>query len=137
MVEVDFLYGGTSGRDAVARVIARVFPKYEAFVQGVLEMFERVYPDLTYRPYPTDKLLYDGDRVVEYRRQPNSEGLGTMTSRLKPNQQPIDGVATLVGEMPEVNLLLLTVRLPPEMNVLKPVIIHQLEREAAAGQPRR
>jgi hypothetical protein len=81
-VEVDFRYGGTSGRDEVARVIARVFPKYKAFVQGVLEMFERVYPDLTYGPYPTDKLLYDGDRLVEFRTQPNSEGLGTMTSRL-------------------------------------------------------
>jgi hypothetical protein len=135
-VEVDFRYGGTSGRDSVARVIARVFPKYKAFVQGVLELFDGVYPDVAYGPYPTDTLVYRGDRLVEFRTPANSEGLGTMTSRLEPNEQPIQGVATLVGEMPEVSLLLLTVRLPPEMNELKPAIIQQLERQAATSERR-
>jgi hypothetical protein len=135
-VEVDFRNGGTSGRDSVARVIARVFPKYRAFVQGVLELFDGVYPEVAYGPYPTDNLVYKGDRLVEFRTPPNSEGLGTMTSRLEPNEQPIQGVATLVGEMPEVSLLLLTVRLPPEMNELKPAIIQQLERQAATSERR-
>jgi hypothetical protein len=38
--------------------------------------------------------------------------------------------------MPEVNLLLLTVRLPPEMNALKPAIIQQLELQAPTSDPR-
>ena len=100
----------------------------------MLELFD--YPDITYGPYPTDKLLYKGDRLVEYRTPPNSEGLGTMTSRLKPNDQPIQGVATLVGEMPEVSLLLVAVRIPPEMNALNPAIFLELEREAAEGELR-
>jgi hypothetical protein len=130
-VEVDFRYGGTSGRDSVAGVIARVFPNYRAFVLDVVGLFDDL--DLTYGPYPSDTLLYKGDRLVEFRTAPNSDGLGTITSRLEPNEQPIDGVATLVGEMPEVNLLLLSVRLPADLNALKPAIIQQLEREAAAG----
>lgn len=46
-------YGGTSGRDQVARVIARVFPAYRAFVDDL----ERL-PGLEYEtgPYPKDQL---------------------------------------------------------------------------------
>lgn len=129
-VEIDNRYGGTSGRDSVAKVIARVFPKYRAFVQSVVEMFEFLEPEMIFGPYPSDRLVYRSDRVVEFRTPPNSEGLGTMTSRFRPNQKPIQGVALLLGEMPEVDLLMLTTRLPPEIATLKSTIILQVEREA-------
>lgn len=137
VIEIDYTYGGTSGRDSVARVIARVFPKYQRFVQDVLEMFERVYPDLTYGPFPTDKLSYKSDRIVEYRTPGNTEGLGTMTSALRHSPEPIEGVAQLKGDMPEIDLVLLSMRLPSEMNSVKTTIMQQLESETAAGQLRK
>ena len=131
-VNVDLRYGYTSGRHSVARAIARVFPKYDLFVKGVFQDFG-VDPDLTYGPYPGDLLSYKTDRLVEYRTPPNSEGLGTMSSFLKPNEQPIHGLAALIGSMPELNLLVLSVRLPAKMNSLQKAMIDQLEHEAADG----
>jgi hypothetical protein len=40
------------------------------------------------------------------------------------------------GEMPEIDLLLLSIRFPAEMLVTKAPIIQQLERDAAVGQSR-
>jgi len=48
-------------------------------------------------------------------------------NRLKANNDPIDGVATLEGDTPD--LLMLRVRLPPNLRSLTPAIIHQFERE--------
>lgn len=134
-IEVDHQYGGTSGRHAVAQVIARVFPRYKPFVDGVVEMFDFLAEGMVFGPYPSDELVYRSDRVVEYRTPPRLEGLGTITSKLNPSDRPIVGVATLLGELPEIDALLLSVRLPPEMMSLQGSIVEQLEREAAAGVP--
>ena len=48
-------------------------------------------------------------------------------SHFKANDDPIDGVAILQGQPPD--LLVLRVRLPPEQRDLAPIIIHQIERE--------
>ena len=132
-IEVDHRNGGTSGRDAVAQVIARVFPRYKPFVDGVVEMFDFLAERMVFGPYPSDELIYRSDRVVEYRTPPRLEGLGTITSRLKPSDRPIGGVATLVGELPEIDALVLSVRLPPEMISLQRSIVEQLEHDA--GEP--
>ena len=124
-IEVDAIDGGTSGRFSVARVIARAFPKHRAFVQSVIDLFDSA-EDYTFSPYPGDKLIYKSDRVVEYRTPPKSEGLGTMTSRLQSNEDPIDGVAILQGQTPD--LLLLSVRLPSDMKALRSQIILHLGR---------
>ncbi len=63
------------------------------------------------------------DRLVQFQTPPNAEGLGTM-SRLKANDDPIDGVAILEGPTPD--LLMLRVRLPLKQRDLAPVIIQQL-----------
>ena len=55
---------------------------------------------MVFGPYSSDELVYKSDRVVEYRTPPRLEGLGTITSRLKPSDRPIGGVATLLGELP-------------------------------------
>jgi len=47
-------------------------------------------------------------------------------SRLKANDDRIDGVAMLEGETP--NLVMLRIRLPRELNNLTPSIIHEFER---------
>lgn len=129
VVEVDSTSGGTSGRFEVATVVARVFPKYVAFVQQVIDLFDFVKPQIAYGPYPTDTLVYKDERTVEYRTPPNKNGLGTITGRLGEDSDWIDGVAMLEGETPD--LLLLSVRLPADMSTLVPQIIHHLELEAS------
>lgn len=122
-VEVDEVSGGTSGRFVVAQVIARVFPERRAFVQNVIDLFDQPASAYTYGPYPNDKLIAQTDRLVQFETKPNSEGLGTM-SRFKANDDPIDGVAILQGQTPD--LLMLRVRLPREQRDLAPVIIQDL-----------
>jgi len=133
VIEIDSNSGDTSGRFEVARVIARVFPKHLAFVQSVIDLFDFFASEVAYGPYPTDKLVYRSDRVVEYITPPNSIGLGT-TNFVKPNDEPIEGVAILQGPTPD--LLLLSVRLPPDMYAIKSPVIRHLEYEAS-NQPYR
>lgn len=111
------------GRYEVARVIARVFPARMSFVQHVIDMFEGA-SDYTYAPFPKDKLIVQTDRLVEFRTPPHSQGLGT-TNRLRANDDPINGVAILQGDTPD--LLMLRVRLPRELRELTPVIVHQFQ----------
>ena len=115
-IELAFRNGGTSGRDAVAEVIARVFPAYKDFVKEVEAMFDSKF---AYGPYPKDKLTYRSDRVVEYLTPPTSKGLGTM-GRLRPDNESIRGVAILLGAEPD--LLLLSMRLPSLMSLESPAI---------------
>jgi hypothetical protein len=122
-VEVDEIFGGTSGRFDVAQVLARVFPKQRAFVQSVIDSFDQPANTYTFGPYPKDKLIVQSDRLVQFQTAPHSEGLGTL-NRLQANDDPIDGVAMLQGETPD--LLILRVRLPRELRALTPTIIHDL-----------
>jgi hypothetical protein len=129
-IELGESSGDTSGRFEVARIIARVFPAQRTFVESVIAEGIEPASDFRFGPDPTDKLIYQSDRIVEYDTPPHSEGLGTV-SRLKKNEDPIDGVAILQGPTPD--LLLLTVRLPPDMNGLTPHIIKEIERENTAS----
>ena len=133
-IQVAEHYGDTSGRFEVARIVARVFPAYKAFVERVIKGDIEPASDFPFGPYPNDLLTYRGDRIVEFQTAPNSEGLGTMGS-LKMNDYPIDGVAMLEGDTPD--LLQLTVRLPPGMHDLTSQIIQQLERDHAERRPAR
>jgi hypothetical protein len=116
--------GDTSGRFEVAEIIARIFPAHKAFVQSVIA--EGIEPASTFPfgPYPTDKLTYKNNEVVEYVTPANQDGLGT-SSRLIKNASSIDGVAILSGE--ELSLVQLAARLPPAMSNLLPAIIRQVE----------
>jgi hypothetical protein len=125
-IQLSYSYGGTSGRFTVADIIARVFPAYKAFVTDVSK--DVVPPDsFSFGPYPKDTLTYKSKSVVEYITPAETDGLGTRTE-LKKNDHPIEGVAILVERTPD--LLLLAVRLPPELAGLSPTIIHEIERDA-------
>lgn len=113
----EFRYGGTTGRFTVARVIARVFPGFRQFVDGVREGFEL---DLPSGPVATDVLKRQGARVVTYRTPGGLEGLGT-DGWLKKEAWPIDGVVVLVGETPD--LVQVNVRLPERLWWLAPSIL--------------
>lgn len=124
-IQLDYRYGGTSGRFAVADVIARVFPAYKWFAIGVMK--ELISPRFSFGPYPDDALTYKSKTVVEYNTPAQTDGLGTLSS-LKKTESPIQGVVLLVERSPD--LMQLAVRLPPDLNGLTPAIIHQVEREA-------
>jgi len=127
LIQMTDSIGDTSGRFAVARIIARAFPTARDFVQRVIA--EGLLPanDFPFGPYPTDKLTYRSDHVVEYETPPNAQGLGTQ-SRLEPGEQPIRGAEVLYG--PEPSLASLAIRVPPNQADLVPIIINQLERDA-------
>jgi hypothetical protein len=122
-VELEATEGGGSGMYEVAQVLARVFPSQRPFVQGVINSDVEPASDFTFAPYPNDKLIVQTARLVQFQTPPHSEGLGTM-SRLKSNDDPIDGFAMLEGKTPD--LLMLRVRLPREQRDLAPVIIQDL-----------
>ena len=106
-IEFAHRFGDTFGRFAVAEVIARVFPAYKMFATHVME--EIPASPFTFGPYSKDSLTYKRTTVVEYKTPAQTEGLGTHSSLLK-NGSPIEGVAILIGQTPD--LLLLSVRLP-------------------------
>ncbi len=126
-------YGETSGRFNVAEIIARVFPAHKAFVAGVAALFDEPGSEYPSGPYPTDRLNYRSDEIVEYQTPPNAEGLGTRFP-LKTGALPTSGVAILIEEDPRFgenpDVLLLSVRLPPDLVALAPIIVRQAEREA-------
>lgn len=123
--------GGTSGRFGVAEVIARVFPAHMSFVRDVVK--EGIEPASSFPvgAYPKDDLTYKSDEIVEYQTPANAEGLGTQ-SWLRKNDQPISGVAILVGE--ETNLFQLSARLPPNLTSALPAIIRRVELDAKRSE---
>jgi uncharacterized RDD family membrane protein YckC len=129
-IQASTISGETSGRLEVARVIARVFPAQQAFVQSQIE--EGIpSSDFPLGPYPKDKLIFQSDRIVEYQTPPHSEGLGTTVGSLQANDYPVNAVAILKGQAPD--LLILMVRLPPGLNDLTSHIIQQMERDNAVS----
>jgi hypothetical protein len=124
--------GGTSGRFAVARIIARVFPTNRSFVRKVISEGIEPASNFPSGPYPNDKIVYKSNDLVEYQTLPQTEGLGTQ-SRLLKNIEPISGMAMLVGLVKEgePSLLFLAVRLPSEMTSLSSAIVQQTEYEGA------
>jgi hypothetical protein len=134
-IEIDYVYGGTSGRYQVARVIARVFPNRRAFVENVIKRWSQegigAAGSFPVGPYPNDRLIYRNDDMVEFETPADTEGLGTMPtlmSTLKKGSDPIRGVAILIGNTPD--LVLLSLRVPPQLADLSSTIIQQVERDA-------
>ena len=127
-VEISHRYGGTSGRFEVAEIVARVFPAYKSFAADVMK--EGISQPFTFGPYPKDILTYKSKTVVEYQTPAQTDGLGTH-SALKKNSGSIDGVAILVGQTPP-DILLLSVRLPPDQCGLASAIVRQVERDASS-----
>ena len=128
IIELAFTWGESSGRVEVAQAIAGVFPSHKAFITRVVEMFDFVADEIPNGPYPTDKLTVTSDEVVEFETPAKNEGLGT-SFWLPKNDTPISGVLMLIGKSPD--LVQLSVRLPPNLADLAPVIIQQVERDAA------
>jgi len=126
-IQVSIADGGTSGRFAVARAIARYFPAHKAFLQSVIEEGIEPLSDFPSGHFPNDKLTYVTPDTVEFETSANSKGIGT-TSYLLPNASPIRGVALLFSG--ETSLLQLSARLPKADKDLLAPILQYIEREA-------
>lgn len=121
--------GGTSGRFAVARIVARLFPAHWDFVSDVIAEGLESASTFPYGPYPADKLTYKNKDTVEYTTPPNTEGMGT-ESDFVANAYPIKGVVILYPDE-YLSAAQLSVRLAPEMSDLIPVIIRRVEQDTS------
>ncbi len=128
VIEIAHSFADTSGRYSVASVIGRVFPTHMGFVRGVLESDPASANYFPAGPYPTDKLTYKSDEMVEYETPAQTGGLET-TYGLRNDTNPIRGVAILFGPAPD--LLFLAVRLPDGVADLAPAVVQQVERDVA------
>jgi hypothetical protein len=120
--------GEGGGITHVAEIIARVFPAYRSFADGVRKSFPEI--TLPSAPYPKDTLEYKGTNTVEYVTPARTDGLGTFLGLEKGDDQ-IVGVALLAGKSPDV--FLLSVRLSPDQVELTSAIIREFE--AAEHRP--
>jgi len=127
-IQISAVDGDTSGRFTVAKIIARAFPAHKAIRRGGDCRRDRPASSFPYGPYPTDKLKYRSEEIVEFWTAPHSQGLGT-ASRLQGNDSAISGVAILTGEVPD--LIQLSLRLSLKTSDLTQRIVQQTEREAA------
>jgi hypothetical protein len=116
--------GGSFGAYQVSRVVARVFPAHRSFLKGFLADGL----ELPIGPYPGDKLMYKSKDIVEYVTPARAEGLGTQFG-VRSSANPIAGVAILTP--PRMDLDLLSVRLPPNLAHLAPIIVRQVESDVA------
>jgi hypothetical protein len=135
VIEVNHLTSEASGRYEVAEIIARVFPGYRAFATSVMEGIDLPLP---VGPYPKDTLIHRGKTIVEYNTPAQTEGLGNFHSWIGKNDLSIRGAAIIIGDPrnveEEIDLVLLSVRAPPSLAELVPVIVGQLVRETVGAR---
>ena len=124
-IQLSFAYGDTSGRFEVAGIAGRIFPAAHDFVQGVINEGLTPRNEFSFTPFPGDRLVRRSPTEVEFETPANRDGLGTY-SLLTRNDQPIVGVAIL--EPGEIDLVLLNVRLPPDLRGLSSAIVQNVER---------
>jgi hypothetical protein len=121
--------GGTSGRFAVAKYSARLFPKLEqAFIAGVIAEGIEPKKNFPFGPYPADETNTKNGRLLEFETPANKDGLGT-SDRLRKDSLPIRGMAKLEESVPpgSPDFYLLTVRLPADQAQLSSAIVAQAE----------
>ena len=126
-VQLTLSLEGTSGRFLVARVAARLFPKYRAFVRRIIREGVESASDFPFGPFPHDFLTRRSNDDVEFMTPAMMDGIGAY-SRLSKDADPIYGLAIMTKAR---NLVLLDVRTAREQRQLIPAII-----EAARSQHR-
>lgn len=127
-IQLSYSFGGTSGRFAVAVLIARLFPAHMAFARQVAAEGIMTEP-LPSGPYPADRLARRGQSEVRYLTPGGRDGLGT-ESHLARGAEPVRGTVLLLSD--EANdgpdALKLDVRLPARMAALADTIIDGVHR---------
>ena len=117
--------GGTSGRFAVAQVIARAFPDRAAFLRNVVAEGTLPPSDFPSGAFATDQVTDLGGDALAFHTPAQAGGLGTLVGGFTQSHQPIDGVAFLTGV--DTDLDFLALRLPAELQELGPAIVQAYE----------
>ncbi|MDE1160966.1 MAG: hypothetical protein PW792_03350 [Acidobacteriaceae bacterium] len=120
-IQVAEMLGDTSGRLAVAKTVARVFPKYRSYARSVIAEGIEPAKDFPFGPYPTDKLTYRSDTFVEFTTPPNTKGIGT-DSWIHPNDQSIHGTIQFAPKG-DHEMTAIYLRLPAQFENLIPLIL--------------
>jgi hypothetical protein len=124
-VQLRHRYGGTSGRFAVAEMIARHFPAYMDFARQVASEWEM--DPLPAGPYPADEFRVVSPSEIEFTTPAGASGLGTERSRFGMGETPIHGIVILYPDE-EMDLVQLTYRLPASDQDLAQPIIAEVRR---------
>ncbi len=126
--------GGTSGRFEVAKVSSKFFPIAHGLVASVAKEEKEIgIPfDLSGNEFRNDQIVSRTDKVVRFITPAGKHGLGT-DDRFVPNRSPVAGLAALVFDDGETDLMLLNARLPLKDRDLLPAI--QSVAEANHGDP--
>jgi len=111
------------GSFQIAEAISLAFPTFRSRAVRTLA----ADAELPRGPYPADHLRYRSSRVVEFETPPHRKGFGNEVSRFVPNDNPTFGVAILIGNPPE-HLLVLSIRLPDQLQSLLPLIMEDIEQ---------
>ena len=121
-VELSLLNGENSGRDQVAEVFSRLFPFKRAFIHSAAAEYDALhrYPG---GPFPGDSTVRRSRTEVDYTTPPRRQGMGTYESRLQPGRDPIVGTAMLARVQGVDSVVLLNIRLPPQLHALGPAIL--------------
>ena len=128
-VELSLLSGENSGRDQVAEVFSRLFPFKRDFIRDAASNYD-VPPRYPHGPFPGDRTIRRSRAEVDYITPPHGAGMGTYDNRLQADADPIVGTAILAQVQGVDSVVLLNIRLPPQLRALGPIIL----RAAAAAQ---
>ena len=126
----NYTNGFTSGREEVAEVILRVFPAHMKFARDAAAVVDdRPRPHFL-GPYPQDRLRYLSGEAVEFETPAHREGIGTLQSHLRPDDQGFLGAHLLVRDRGDCcDLVSIAVRLPSTDRTLASTIIQPVERD--------
>ena len=129
LVVLKHTWGFGSGSSTLAEVIRMAFPKYQEHAESIEEMYG---PPAHSGPYPDDVLLAISDSVVAFETPAEKEGMGTQLNNwIEPNQNPIRGVAMLVGPNPDLLLIQTRFEVNPQ---LADVILQEAQRDPVVAQ---
>jgi hypothetical protein len=122
-IVVSSFVGETSGRFAMAKIAARIFPEARGFVEKVRAEGADDPAEYVFGLWPDDTITRLSDSSVSYTTPPSTVGLGTMYGPV-PGSEPIRGLVflNLSSSNHGPNLTKLSVRLPNAVNRLYPAI---------------
>jgi hypothetical protein len=135
-VQLTWSLGGTSGRFAVARRIAQLFPRYRKFAWRVAHEDGIVFDPLPSGPDPGDRIRRLSATEVEFTTPAGGTGLGREASMLDASL-PIHG-RVLLYPSDDMNVMQLSYRLPRGQAGLAPAIVREARRHGGrASAPSR
>ena len=130
-IQITHFEGYSSGREDIAKLIARYFPEHALFLQFVKSAVPAA--DFPAGPYPKDQRLAQKPGIVETLTPAGKVGLGTQY-RLVPSDLPIRAFAAVVGPDEALQGYVMGVRLAKDKDDLAPIILSWAEQRYATGK---